>query len=233
MFRVLRKPVFTVLLVASLALAGCTKRHVTSVATTASAGTGIIAEPPVDPDSWKALATPEDEDRLHRIDAAWMSALAEARPRNAAAITREGALLDPAAALTRAAPSPGQYRCRVVTLGRGTRHRAPVFKAFPPQTCFVQAEEKLLVLMKATGSSLPGGRLWDDGDKRLVFLGAMAPKPGAGAPAYGSDARGDRAGVLERVGDFRWRLVTPWQADGPTIEVMELVPEALPPVPTP
>lgn len=233
MFRVLRKPVLGVFLVASALLTGCASRHVPPIGPVTSDGTGVMSEPPVDPNSWKALATPDDEDRLRRIDGAWTAALAEARPRNRAAITREGALLEPAGGLTRAAPSPGQYRCRVITLGRGTRHHTPVFQTFKPQTCFVQAEEKLLVLMKATGSSLPGGRLWDDGDKRLVFLGAMAPKPGAGAPAYGSDARGDRAGILERVGDFRWRLVTPWQADGPTIEVMELVPEALPPVPAP
>ncbi len=193
----------------------------------------VVAEvlPPADPNNWPALVTPGDADRLKRIDAAWTAALAEARLRNRAAIAQEGALLDPAGALTRAAPSPGQYRCRVVALGKGTDHRGPVFQAFKPQTCFVQAEEKLLVLMKATGSSLPGGRLWDDGDKRLIFLGAMADKPGAGAPAYGSNAQRDRAGVFERVGDFRWRLVTPWPAAGSTLEVMELVPEALPPLP--
>lgn len=186
---------------------------------------------PADPNSWTSVVTPDDVDRIKRVETAWTSGLAEARPRNAAAIAREGALLDPAGALTRAAPSPGQYRCRVVALGKGTDHRGPVFQAFKPQTCFVQAEEKLFVLMKATGTSLPGGRLWEDGDKRMIFLGAMADKPGAGAPAYGSDESRNRAGVFERVGDFRWRLVTPWQGSGATLEVMELVPENLPPPP--
>lgn len=210
---------------AALTSGGCAHRPVVAPK--------VVAEvlPPADPNSWTTLVTPADADRLKRIDAAWSAALAEARPRNGTAITREGALLDPAGALTRAVPSPGQYRCRVVALGRGADHRGPVFQAFKPQTCFVQAEEKLFVLMKATGSSLPGGRLWDDGDKRLIFLGAMADRPGAGAPAYGSNAVRDRAGVFERVGDFRWRLVTPWPAAGSTLEVMELVPEAPPPPP--
>ncbi|MEP6784857.1 MAG: DUF4893 domain-containing protein [Sphingomonadales bacterium] len=226
MYRVLSKRCFA--LVFALVVGGCTQRHVTS-----AASHSVVEVSPVDPNSWAAIATDDDADRLKRLDAAWASALAEARPRNATAITREGALLDPAGALTRAAPSPGQYRCRVVALGRGTDRRGPVFRAFKPQTCFVQAEEKLFVLMKATGTTLPGGRLWEDGDKRMIFLGAMADKPGAAAPAYGSDPRRDRAGVFERVGDFRWRLVTPWQVDGPTLEVMELVPETPPPPPPP
>jgi hypothetical protein len=35
--------------------------------------------------------------------------------------------------------------------------------------------------------------------------------------------------VVERVGDFRWRLVTPWQSKDARIEVMELVPNTPPP----
>jgi hypothetical protein len=227
MARVKWTPWLTLAAIAPVLLSGgCA--HKRKPAPTASI---VIEKPTVDPNSWQAIGVPDDADRIARIDAAWTSALAEARVRSGAEIKREGALLDPAGALTRVAPSPGQYRCRVITLGAGARHRGRSFQSFPPQTCFVQAEEKLLVLMKATGSTLPGGRLWEDGDKRMIFFGAMADKPGAGAPAYGSDPRRDRAGVLERVGDFRWRLVTPWQANGPTLEVMELVPEALPPLP--
>lgn len=212
-----------IVLASALGTGGCATRRAAPAQT---GGTGLIVDAvPADPNNWAMIATPGDTDRLRRVGAAWTAALTQARPRYAAAIAREGALLDPAGALTRVAPSPGQYRCRVIVLGNGPGRRRPALQAFKPQTCFVQAEEKLLVLMKATGTALPGGRLWEDGDRRMIFLGAMAGRPGAAAPAYGGDARRDRAGIFERVGDFRWRLVTPWQAGGPPIEVMELVPE--------
>ena len=205
-------------------LGGCaTKRTIASPASVA-----VEAVVP-DPDSWRTVATAADIDRIQRLDAAWLMALGAARGRNAAAIAREGPLLESGAALPRAAPPPGRYRCRVIVLGRGTASRGRTFAAFKPFTCFVQVEDKLLVLMKATGTQLPGGRLWEDGDTRMVFLGAMAPQAGAAAPSYGADPRRDRAGVVERVGEFRWRLVMPWLRQGPVIEVMELIPEVPPP----
>jgi hypothetical protein len=53
-----------------------------------------------------------------------------------------------------------------------------------------------------------GGYLWDSGDPaRLVFLGAeIAPRAGT-APAYGEATPTSTAGILERIGDFRYRLV--------------------------
>ena len=44
--------------------------------------------------------------------------------------------------------------------------------------------------------------------------------------AYGDDPRRNMAGVLERVGPFRWRLVIPWPLNGAKIEVFELTPVA-------
>lgn len=197
-----------------------------------STATVTLEAPTIDPATWSAIIKPVDATKIKGIDIAWMSALNEARPRNAQAIEKEGPLLDPAGALARPTPPPGTYRCRVVSLGSGATHRQKPFAQFKPFTCFVVVEDKLLVFMKATGTQLPGGRLWDDGDKRLVFLGAMAPRPGAAAPGYGSDHRQDRVAVVERVADFRWRMVTPWVTNGPTLEVMELVPDT-PPAPLP
>lgn len=182
------------------------------------------------PSDWKQVATNTDLDRIGRIDTAWTEGLTEARARrHSSEIEREGSLLDPAGALPRPAVPPGTYRCRVIKLGFGTSNRASnrgrAFQTFNPFTCFVSVEDSLLVFIKATGSDLPAGRLWDDGEKRLVFLGATAARPGVPAPAYGTQPARDRSGVIERVGDFRWRLVTPWQSKDARIEVMELVPD--------
>ena len=183
-------------------------------------------DPQALPSDWKQVATSTDLDRIGRIDIAWTDGLNEARARrHTAEIAKEGPLLDPAGALPRPAVPPGTYRCRVIKLGFGSTGRGRAFQTFNPFTCFVSVEDSLLVFIKATGTDLPAGRLWDDGEKRLVFLGATAAKTGVPAPAYGTQPARDRSGVIERVGDFRWRLVSPWQSKDARIEVMELVPD--------
>jgi hypothetical protein len=138
--------------------------------------------------------------------------LAAARPRFRAAISDEGPLLDPAAALPRAAPTPGVYMCRVVKLGG-----RPAFAAFKPFYCYVEAEDELLTLVKHGGSQRPAGRLWTESDTRLVFLGALGT-------AYAASPAADVVGHLERIGPFRWRLAAPFPNDGASIDVYELVP---------
>ncbi len=180
---------------------------------------------------WKRIATKEDADRLARLDIAWGQGLADARAkRHNAAIASEGTLLEPAAALPRPAPPPGTYRCRVIKLGIGIFSRGRAFQAFKPFFCFVQAEGPLLTFVKGTGTQRPAGRLWDDGDTRLVFLGALPERPDASPPAYGEDPRRNQIGIIERVGDFRWRMVLPWQTKDAKIDVIELVPDT--PAPT-
>ena len=191
-----------------------------------------VTEPQGLPSDWKQVATTIDLDRVARIDTAWSEGLAEARARrHAREIDKEGALLEPSAALPRPAVPPGTYRCRVIKLGFGANGRGRAYQSFNPFTCFVSVEAQLLVFIKATGSELPAGRLWEDGETRLIFLGATAARPGIPAPAYGMEAARDRSGVIERVGDFRWRLVSPWQSKDARIEVMELVPDTPPPAP--
>jgi hypothetical protein len=172
---------------------------------------------------WRNVATATDLDRLERIDSAWQEALAEARRGGfARQIAAEGALLDPQAALPRAAPTPGSYRCRVIKLGTPGRGRA--FRAFNPFFCHVGVEGELLSITKQTGSERPGGYLWDLDTRRLVFLGSMALGTEEVPRAYGEDAERDMAGMFERVGPFRWRLVVPWPRGESKLDVFELVP---------
>ena len=212
-------------LLLSAGLAGCVR---TPSPQTLGATVEVVPapDPQTLPTDWKQVATKADLDRIGRIDAAWTTGLAEARERkNASEIDKEGPLLDPAGALPRPAMPPGTYRCRVIKLGFGASGRGSAYQSFKPFTCFVSVEDSLLVFIKATGSDLPAGRLWEDGETRLVFLGATAAKLGASALAYSADPARDRSGVVERVGDFRWRLVSPWQSKDARIDVMELVPD--------
>lgn len=187
-------------------------------------------EPPAPPavfagrpvgENWRSVARPEDQDRLARLDQAWTEGLAEARA-FAGQIRAEEALLEPGAALARAALPPGSYRCRLLRLG-GRRG----LTVYPPYFCHVGVEGELLSFTKQTGSERPGGYLWSDGDRRMVFLGALAALGQSTPPAYGEDPASEVAGIVERVGDFRYRLVMPRPRAGAIIDVLELVP-ALP-----
>jgi hypothetical protein len=172
------------------------------------------------------IATAADESRIARIGLAWKSALADARRGFAAEIRSEGALLEPRAALPRPAPTPGSYNCRLIKLGKA-RPNAVAFERFKPFFCYVQVEDELLTIVKQTGSQRPAGRLWeDDMADRLIFLGSLALGDEQQPLAYGDDPKRDMAGVFERIGPFRWRLVIPWPQSTSKLDVFELTPVA-------
>lgn len=172
------------------------------------------------------IATAEDESRLGRLGLAWQSALADARRRHGGEIGKEGALLEPRAALPRPAPTPGSYNCRLIKLGRTTA-RGLAFERFKPFFCYVEVEDELLTIVKQTGTERPAGRLWeDDQTDRLIFLGSLALGDERQPLAYGDDPKRDMAGVLERIGPFRWRLVIPWPRGTSKLDVFELTPVA-------
>jgi hypothetical protein len=88
-------------------------------------------------------------------------------------------------------------------------------------------EGDLLTIVKQTGSERPAGRLWeDDLSTRLIFLGTVALGNEEKHKAYGEDPKRDMAGVLERVGPMRWRLVIPFPRSGAKLELFELTPVA-------
>jgi hypothetical protein len=189
----------------------------------------VTVGPALKADVWKQVATATDEDRIARLGLAWQEALAEARKSAAADIRKEGALLLPRAALPRPAPTPGSYYCRLIKLGKATS-KSVAFERFKPFFCYVEVEEDLLTIVKQTGSQRPAGRLWDDDDPtRLVFLGSLALGDEQQPVAYGDDPKRDMAGVLERIGPFRWRLVIPWPQSTSKLDVFELTPVALQP----
>ena len=181
---------------------------------------------PLKANVWKQVATTADEDRLARLGLAWQEALAEARRNYAVDIRREGNLLMPRAALPRPEPTPGSYNCRLIKLGRATP-KTRAYESFKPFFCYVEVEDELLTIVKQTGSQRPAGRLWEDDDSsRLIFLGSLALGDEDQPRAYGDDPKRDMAGVLERIGPFRWRLVIPWPQSTSKLDVFELTPVA-------
>lgn len=184
----------------------------------------IAVEPPTKADRWREVATPRDESRIQRIGLAWAAALADAEKSNPRDVRAEGELLKPRAALARPAPTPGSYYCRLVKLGRA-KARGPAFEKFKPFFCYVEVEGDILTIVKQTGDTRPAGRLWeDDMADRLIFLGSLALGGEDQPKAYGEDPKRDMAGVLERIGPFRWRLVIPYPQSTSKLDVFELTP---------
>ena len=187
------------LLAATLAGCATTQGH------RPSATVEILADPGK---AWKERIDQADAARLDALPALWASARAAAKPRFAAALTREGPLLDPARALHYPALPPGAYHCRAVKLGPAQRTgapRQPAFRTLPSAFCHVGGEDEAQSFTIQTGTERPSGWLYPDGDTRYVFLGAF-PRSKAGAPVYGAVPGSNALGVVERVAQFRWRL---------------------------
>lgn len=201
-------------------LGACATRH----ALVPGAHPSVEVGPPAKSNAWKGLATAADADRLSRLGLAWQQALADAQKTNPADVRREGKLLLPRSGLPRPDPTPGSYNCRLIKLGSASS-RGRTFETFKPFFCYVEVEDNLLTIVKQTGSQRPAGRLWEDDDpKRLIFLGSLALGNEDQPLAYGDDPKRDMAGVLERIGPFRWRLVIPWPQSTSKLDVFELTP---------
>ncbi len=176
-----------------------------------------IVEKPVS--AWRDSIKLPDAAAIDAMPARWVAARARVGKRAAGAIAAQGALLG-GPALDHPAPSPGPYRCRLVRLGAGG------VRSFPATTCFIGGDPgEMLSFTRAGGSDAPGGWLYpDDVTTRYVFLGARQMRPGTSSLAYGKDATRNMAGVVERIGNFRWRLTIPGAAD--TLDVYDLTPLA-------
>lgn len=166
---------------------------------------------------WRAIASARDVAALDGLATRWESALAAARSSGfARRVASEGALLQPGSGLARAVPAPGTYRCRSLRLG--LRKWTESAQAY----CYVGiGAEQLSLATELRGLRL-GGYLWElERGGRLVFLGAAAG--GKARPAYGDDPAADWAGLVERIGDFRYRLVLPEREPGAGLTIVEMV----------
>lgn len=182
------------------------------------------APPPEATGTWRATATDADKQRIRGWYGSWQAALADARAKGFGAdIDREGALLQPTAALPNPHLPAGEYRCRTIKIG--TQGRGALgYIAYDWFRCRVAPEQGLSSLTKLSGSQRPVGLIFPDNLKRQVFLGTLALGDEKMAINYGSDRMRDMAGLVERIGDNRWRLVLPAPAYESLLDVIELVP---------
>ena len=216
-------------LLAALTLAACQQEAAPPSAPASAPPAAALAPPPAAPapappqasDDWRGYAKPEDADRLKRMDAAWAMGLGKAREAgHGAELETLGALADPKGkVLAGPHPAPGDYRCRTFKLGGSLG-----FISYPWFRCRVELTPGGdLRLIKLTGSQRTEGSFYPDEERRLVYLGAQAwGSDETRASRYGDDPKRDQIGVLERVGDQRWRLVLPWPRLESDLDLVEL-----------
>ncbi len=197
----------------ALALAGCAARGDDAPRAAAAA-----------PHDWREIATLHDRERVREWRTAWVEAI---RKVNASgqrlALAREGALLQPDVATEWRDPPPGDYRCRVIKMG-AKKPGGLDYVAYPPFNCRIQQEIGFMSFAKLGGSQRPIGHILPHTGERKVFLGTLQLGDEKRALEYGHDRERDMAGLFERIGEARWRLVLPYPAFESTIDIVELVP---------
>jgi hypothetical protein len=203
-------------LVVALALAGC-----------ASGGNDEPRLAQAAPPDWRTIATEHDRDRLREWRTAWIEAIRKVDASGQRiALAREGALLQPDVAVEWRDPPPGEYSCRVIKMG-AKQPGLLDYVAYPAFNCRIRQEQGMMSFAKLTGSQRPIGHLLPfNGQQRMVFLGTLQLGDERRSLEYGHDRERDMAGIVERIGERRWRLVLPYPAFESTIDILELVPRS-------
>ena len=175
---------------------------------------------------WHRVATSDDQKRLRDWRSEFVAAVAAARRAgHSSDIDREGALLQPDAALAGGAIPNGLYRCRIVRVGAKTPADV-AFAARPRFTCRVTQEGRIQGFAKTGGPQRIMGLIFTGDPVRQVFLGTLMLPDESRAMQYGADEKRDIAGYVERIGPARWRLMLPAPHYGSLLDVVELVPLA-------
>ena len=193
-----------------------------------SAGCNVILQPPGMiaewASAWRRIATIDDRERLRDWRTTFTTALdAAQKAGHSADIDREGALLDPDAALSNGAIPNGMYRCRVIKLGAKAQGNL-AYVSYPGFTCRVRPDHQLQRLGKLSGSQRYVGIVFPNDAVRQVFLGTRVLGDERRALQYGQAQDRDVAGYVERIGPARWRLIMPKPHFESQLDVMELVP---------
>ena len=173
---------------------------------------------------WRRVATVADRKRIRNWRTAFTTALARARTAgHGPEIAREGALLDPDAAISGANLPEGDYRCRVIKLG-AQANAGGAYTAYPAFACRITDEGAVYSFTKLSGSQRPVGLIFGNDDFRQIFLGTMMLGDERRALDYGRDADRDMAGIVQRVGARRWRVILPYPRFESTLDVIEMLP---------
>jgi len=195
------------------ALLGACAHHQQVCATDASA-----------PPKWRSIATENDRGRVRDWRKAWLEVLDKARKAGRGGdIAREGDLLVPDLMLSDPLPPTGDYLCRTVKLGAKWA-RVPDYISYPAAHCRISQRDEGLRLTQLDGVQRPKGTMYIDNGERAIFLGTMVIGDEHKAIGYDLDKDRDMVGLVQRVGERKWRIAFPYPHWESTLDVMELTP---------
>ena len=78
--------------------------------------------------------------------------------------------------------------------------------------------------MKLSGSQRPVGYIFKKDSKQSVFLGTIVLGDEAKLVTYGQEDDRNEAGLVERIGAKRWRIIFPFPHYESTMDVIDLTP---------
>jgi hypothetical protein len=162
------------------------------------------------------LMTPADKARLENYEATRKAALAEARTDDPAAVERLDMVLSRPLVPFSSHGLAGNWRCRTIKLGGYAK--LVIYDWFK---CRVSDDGSGWQLTKRTGSQRTQGRLYDDGEKRAIYLGSFFIAGQAIMP-YGSGAEIDQVGYAFRSGPDSWRIEFPAPHYESKLDIIEL-----------
>jgi len=192
-----------------------------TLAACANQPSAVVPRPSLD---WRDVVTVSDRDRLREWRTAFVDSMRAARTAgHSADIDREGALLDPDAALGGGPIPNGDYRCRVIKLGAKSQGLLD-YVSYPAFDCRITQAGQVQDFAKLTGSQRQIGSIFPGDPLRQVFLGTLVLADENRAMRYGRDTERDVAGYVENIGPNRWRLIMPRPHFESVMDVMELLP---------
>ena len=177
----------------------------------------ISAAPALADGGVQKLMTPADKARLEKYDATRAEALGEARNGgDAAELAELDALLAKPLLSLPDFDLGGEWRCRTTKVGGLSP--LVVYGWFK---CRVSDDGSGWTLEKTSGSQRTTGRFYDDGEKRLIYLGSFHVA-GEAAKPYGSGPEFDQVGYAFRTGPAEWRIEFPAPQYESKLDILEL-----------
>ena len=169
------------------------------------------------------VPTRADTDRLARLTDAWDAVRKDVIANgDGEALRRLGPVADPRVDFSRPQPTPGAYQCRTIKLGAASEGMLP-YIAYGWFRCTVTLTPGGdLILRKTTGSQRPVGLICPDGRRTARFVGVLELGTETRTPRYGADPERDMIGLVQRVGDERWRIAFPWPTHESKLDILEL-----------
>jgi hypothetical protein len=162
------------------------------------------------------LMTMADKARLESYGETRKAALQEAKGGNPAEVRHLEDILARKIVSFSDQDLTGNWQCR--TIKAGGLGALVIYDWFK---CKVSDDGSGWMLRKTSGSQRTTGRLYDDGEKRAIYLGSLHYNDDPVKP-YGSDPEMDQIGYAFRTGPDGWRIEFPKPVHESVLDIIEL-----------